>query len=411
MRLLLVHQNFPGQFRQLAPYLEQRGHQLVAICSHQRPVALQGPVLRYAEPAKPPGVPLGTQLWHEGLERAAAVARLCWQLEQQGWRPDCILAHSGWGETLGIAEVWPEVPQILWPELWVKPEHGGHGLDPLKGPATLDTRLEQLGRNSLTRAALDQAQAWVLPTRHQANSFPGVFQGPAMRVIHEGIDTQLACPNPGVSYEVRGVRIDRSVPTITFVNRNLERLRGFDTLMRALPEIQRQHPSVRVLIVGDNEAGYGGGASDGRPLKQLLLEELAGQLDLERIHFLGRIPHPSLLGILQASWVHVYLSDPFILGWSLLEAMACGCCIVGSAGMPVAEVITDGVEGLLVPMHNPSALAQRVLLLLNDGELRRRLAAAARQAALAWDQSQTLPQLTALVEGFCSREQRAQLAG
>jgi glycosyltransferase involved in cell wall biosynthesis len=398
VRLLLVHQNFPGQFRQLAPYLEQRGHQLVAICSHQRPVALNGPVLRYGEPAKPPGLPLGTQLWHEGLERAAAVARLCQQLHQQGWQPDRILAHTGWGESLGIAEVWPEVPQILWPELWIQPEHGGHGSDPLKGPASLDTRLEQLGRNSLTRAALDQAQAWVLPTRHQANSFPAAYQGNRMRVIHEGIDTQLACPDPAVSYEVRGVRIDRSVPTITFVNRNLERLRGFDTFLRALPEIQRSHPSVRVLIVGDNEAGYGGAPPGGRPLKEQLLEELAGQLDLERIHFLGRIPHPSLIGILQASWVHVYLSDPFILGWSFLEAMACGCCLVGSAGMPVAEVISDGVEGLLVPMHNPEAVAQRVDLLLGDAGMRQRLSQAARQAALRWDQSHTLPQLAALVE-------------
>lgn len=398
MRLLLVHQNFPGQFRQLAPYLEQRGHQLVAICSHQRPVALNGPVLRYAEPAKPPGLPLGTQLWHEALERAAAVARLCQQLHQQGWQPDRILGHTGWGETLGIAEVWPEVPQILWPELWIQPEHGGYGCDPLKGPVTLESRLEQLGRNSLTRAALEQAQAWVLPTRHQANSFPAAYQGGRMRVIHEGIDTQLACPNPAVSYEVRGVQIDRSVPTITLVNRNLERLRGFDTFMRALPEIQRRHPSVRVLIVGDNEAGYGGGHPSGRPLRQLMLEELAGHLDLERIHFLGRIPHPSLIGILQASWVHVYLSYPFILGWSLLEAMACGCCIVGSAGMPVAEVINDGVEGLLVAMDDPAALAQRIGLLLGDAGLRQRLSQAARQASLPWDQSQTLPQLAALVE-------------
>ena len=398
MRLLLVHQNFPGQFRQLAPYLEQRGHELVAICSHQRPVALKGPVLRYPEPTKPPGWPLGSQLWHEGLERAAAVARLCQQLNQQGWQPDRILAHTGWGETLAIAEVWPQVPQILWPELWIQPQHGGFGSDPLKGPATLETRLEQVGRNSLTRAALDQAQAWVLPTRHQAESFPAAYQGNRMRVIHEGIDTQVACPNPAVNYEVRGVRIDRSVPTVTFVNRNLERLRGFDTFLRALPQIQRSHPSVRVLIVGDNEAGYGGGPPGGRPLKQQLLEELAGQLDLERIHFLGRIPYPSLIGILQASWVHVYLSDPFILGWSLLESMACGCCLVGSAGMPVQEVITDGVEGLLVPMHNPAALAQRVGLLLNDAPLRQRLSSAARQASLAWDQSVMLPKLVALIE-------------
>ena len=398
MRLLLVHQNFPGQFRQLVPYLEGRGHELVGICSHQRPVGFQGLLLRYAEPAKVAGLPLGSQLWHEGLERAAVVARLCEQLQLQGWCPDRILAHCGWGETLAMAEVLPHVPQILWPELWLKPEHGGYGSDPQKPPITLEAHLEQVGRNHLTRASLTQASAWVLPTRHQANSFPAAFQGPRLHVVHEGIDTQLACPNPQVAYEMRGMAIDRSVPTITFVNRNLERLRGFDTFLRSLPRIQREHPTVRVVIVGDNEAGYGGGHPAGRPIREVLLEELAGQLDLERIHFLGRVPHPQLIALLQASWVHVYLSYPFILGWSLLEAMACGCCVVGSRGMPVAEVIQDGIEGLLVPMDQPDKLASRVLHLLDDGALRDRLGAAAREAALAWDQSQTLPRLAQLIE-------------
>jgi glycosyltransferase involved in cell wall biosynthesis len=398
VRLLLIHQNFPGQFRQLAPYLQQRGHELVGICSHQRPVGLACELLRYPEPAKAPGLALGSQLWDEGLQRSAAVARMGADLEQRGWRPDRILGHCGWGETLALREVWPEVPQILWPELWVRPEHGGYGSDPLKPPVSLEGQLEQLGRNCLTRAALAQAVAWVLPTRHQAESFPAEFQGPRMRVIHEGIDGQLACPNPGVNYEVRGVRIDQSVPTITFVNRNLERLRGFDTFMRALPLIQRQHPTVRIMIVGDNEAGYGGGHPSGRPIRELLLEELAGQLDMERIHFFGRIPHPALIALLQASWVHVYLSYPFILGWSLLEAMACGCCVVGSEGMPVEEVIQPGLNGLLVPMGNGEALAQQVLSLLGNKSFRNQLGAAARQTALAWDQKVVLPQLTDLVE-------------
>ena len=374
----------------------------MAICSHERPLA-EGPglqVLRYAEPAKPQQpLPHGSLLWHEGLERAKAVVQVCRSLVNKGWQPDCIAAHSGWGESLGLRELWPRVPLVLWPELWLRPEHMGHGSDPLIQASALDQQLEQLGRNALTRAALSQANAWVLPTEHQAQSFPPEFQGKQMHVIHEGIDTHLACPNPEVSFEVRGIPINRNVPTLTFVNRNLERLRGFDTFMRALPAIQRQHPTVRTLIVGDNEGGYGGGHPSGRPLREIMLEELAGELDLERIHFLGRIPHPALIALLQASWVHVYLSYPFILGWSLLEAMACGCCIVGSEAMPVEEVIHNGVEGVLVPMGDPGKLAQRVLALLADRSMRQRLGAAAREAALGWDQGVTLPQLTALVEG------------
>ena len=404
MRLLLIHQNFPGQFRQLAPHLEQQGHELVAIASHQRPIALKGRVLRYQEPEGLNGVPLGTQIWHDGLQRAARVARIAEQLQQEGWWPDLILAHSGWGETLGLQEVWTSVPQILWPELWVRPEHGGYGIDSLKPPAGLDSRLEQLGRNALTRTALAAANAWVLPTRHQADSLPIEFRDQRLHVIHEGIDTRLAHPNPEVNFEVRGVPIDRSVPTITFVNRNLERLRGFDMFMRSLPAIQQQHQKVRVLIVGDNDAGYGGGHGDGPPLRQRMLQDLAGQLDLERIHFLGRVPHPVLMALLQASWVHVYLSYPFVMGWSLLEAMACGCCIVGSRGMPVEEAIEHNVEGRLIPMGQPDALAKEVLQLLGSPDIRSRLGAAARRRALLYDQRLTLASMTSLIESQVAAE-------
>ena len=398
MRLLLIHQNFPGQFRQLAPHLEQRGHELIAIASHQRPIALKVVLSGMRSPSLP-GVPLGTQIWHEGLERAARVARIAEKLERNGWRPDLILAHSGWGETLGLHEVWPTVSQILWPELWVRPEHGGYGVDPMKPSPGLDSRLEQLGRNALTRTALASASSWVLPTHHQAASLPTEFRDQRLHVIHEGIDTRLAHPNPEVSFEVRGVTINRSVPTtITFVNRNLERLRGFDMMMRSLPFIQEQHPDVRVLIVGDNEPGYGGGDSHALPLRQRMIQELSGQLDMERVHFLGRVPHPVLMALLQASWVHVYLSYPFVLGWSLLEAMACGCCIVGSHGMPVAEAIEHDVEGRLVPMDDPIALAQEVLKLLASPESRRRFGTAARRRALLYDQRLTLTAMTSLIE-------------
>ena len=375
----------------------------MAICSHSRPLGAGIQGWRYKEPAKPP-VPmnLGQHLWYESLQRAEAVAHICFLLEEKGWRPDRILAHSGWGETLGIKEVWPQVPQILWPELWMRPEHGGYGIDPLLPPSGLKQSVEQLGRNALTRIALDQASAWVMPTQHQARSLPPTFQGSSLNVIHEGIDTSLACPNPSVSFVVRGITINRSIPTITFVNRNLERLRGFDQFMRALPALQRQWPDLRILIVGDSEKGYGNPHPSGNPLRQVMLDELAGQLDLERIHFLGRVPYSQLLAILQASWVHVYLSYPFVLGWSLLEAMSCGCGIVGSCGMPVEEVIYNGVEGLLVPMDNSDALAARVSALLSNPALRQQLGNAARKRALAFDQSRTLPKLSALIEGGLS---------
>jgi glycosyltransferase involved in cell wall biosynthesis len=371
----------------------------VAICSHQRPVHVNCRVLRYEEPLHlPQPVPYGTALWHEALQRAERVAHVCDGLVGEGWRPDRILAHSGWGETLGLRNVWPDVPQLLWPELWVLPEHGGYGVDPQKPAVVLAHQLDQLGRNSITAAALSQAAAWVLPTQHQAQSLPTPFQGEALHVIHEGIDTTVARPNPTVTFQVRGVDIDRSVPTLTLVNRNLERMRGFDVFMRALPALFQAEPRLRVIVVGGNELGYGGGDASQGPLRARMLSELSGQLDFNRLYFLGRVPYPQLLAVLQASWVHVYLSYPFVLSWSLLEAMACGCAIVGSRGMPVEEVITHGVEGLLVEHDRPDQLASRVLQLLQSEEMRTRLGQAARQKAQQFDLSLTLPRLTQLIE-------------
>ena len=407
VRFLLIHQNFPGQFRQLLPHLIRRGHEVVGICSHQRPLPeLPGlSILRYEEPpASPPGLAQGSCLWNEALLRADAVAELCKTLNQQGWIPDAIAAHCGWGETLALNTVWPGVPQILWPELWLRPEHMGHGVDPQLANSAESLARSQISRNLLTRSALSMANAWVMPTDHQANSLPEAFRGDRLQVIHEGIDAKtLARPDDSVHFAIRGIPINRSVPVLTLVNRQLERLRGFDTFMRALPCLQHAHPDLRVLIVGDNENGYGGGHPSGKALREVMHDELKGQLDEQRIHFLGRIPHPHLIKVLQASTVHVYLSYPFILGWSLLEAMACGCCIVGSEGPPVNEVIDHQREGLLVPHNNPSAVARAVDYLLRNPDERMKLQRAARQRALLYDQRLTLPRLTRLLERMATQ--------
>ena len=403
MRILLIHQNYPGQFRQLIPLLQEDGHELRAICSHQRPISDDVRVHRYEGPdlsglASAAIAAPGLDYWAEGLARAPQVAWCAEQWRREGWSPDLILGHSGWGETLLLHQVWPQCPSVLWPELWVKPQHAGIVMPPHGPGPTLQQSADHSARNCLTRAALASANAWVMPTRYQAESLPAEFQDSRLHIIHEGINCEVACPREDVQYEVRGIRVDRSVPTVTFVNRNLEHLRGFDVFMRALPQVLRRHQDVRVLIVGDNGFGYAGDRSNEVPLKQRLLAELDGQLDLDRVHFLGRIPYPSLLAMLQASWVHVYLTKPFILGWSLLEAMACGCALIGSEGMPVSEVLTDRRNALIVPGGDPSAVAASVLDLLSNASLRLQLGQQARRDAMAWDQSVMWPRFQSLFE-------------
>ena len=401
MRVLLIHQNFPGQFRQLLPLLKADGHDLRAICSHHRPLPDDILVQRYAEPDLSPLASFdapGLPFWAEALSRAPQVAQLANQLRLEGWSPDLILGHSGWGETLLLKNVWPKVPIVIWPELWVQPKHAGIIMSPSGFGPSLHQLADHTARNHLTSAALSSASAWVLPTQYQADSFPTNYQNERLHVIHEGINTRLASPRQDASYIVRGIKIDRTVPTITFVNRNLERLRGFDVFMRALPQILRANSKVRVLIIGDNGGGYAVGAEQGPPLKQRMLEELEGELDLERIHFLGRVPYEALLIILQASWVHIYLTKPFILGWSLLEAMSCGCTIVGSEGMPVAEVLRHGHNSLLVPIHSHEELARAVADLLANSSLRCLLGENARRDALKWDQKMMWPRFKGLFE-------------
>ena len=407
MRFLLIHQNFPGQFRQLVPFLSERGHEVVGICSHERPLPpiTNVQILRYKEP-KPisESLPGDTKLWHEALTRSQAVARLCIQLKKHNWVPDAIGAHCGWGETLCLKTIWPHTPQIIWPELWMQPMHLGYGIDPLLPKLPEPAELSQLGRNLLTKLALNMADQWVLPTKHQANSFPQEFKTDKMIILHEGIDAKnIAKPNPTIRIQSKNDAGNQETPILTFINRQLERLRGFDTFMRALPSLQNKHKNLQTYIVGDNDAGYGPPHPSGRTLKDIMLEELDGNLDLTRIHFLGRIPHPRLIQLLQTSTVHVYLSYPFILGWSLIEAMACECCIVGSEGAPVGEVIENRREGLLIPRDDHVALAENVNFLLKNHEIRKKLGKAARQRALMYDQRLMLPQIASLFEELASQ--------
>jgi len=399
VKILIIHQNFPGQFRQLVPHLLAQGHDLRALCSHKRSIDLPIQLDRYEPPdEKALHNPVhGLCFWSEALIRAPIVWQHCLSFFNQGWHPDLILGHSGWGETLLLHEIWPNIPQIIWPEMWIQPIHAGIGIEEGRDEPTLAQRMEFESRNQLTRAALSHATAWVVATRHQAESFPSDLRCQRLNIIHEGINTAVARPDLTANYIVRGISIDSKVPTITFVNRNLERLRGFHQFMRALPIIQRCHPTVRVMIIGDNGTGYAGGEVDGRSLREVMLEELDGQLDIERLHFLGRIPYQALIAILQASWVHVYLTYPYILGWSLLEAMACGCCIVGSSGMPLEEVIQHSKNGMLVKMDQPKKLAYMICSLLANSGLRQQLGSQARLDSLGWDQSIMLPRLEELL--------------
>ena len=299
-------------------------------------------------------------------------------LREGGWIADAVLYHCSWGEGLYLRDVWPEQRLVAYPELYGSPLVMGYGFDQSLGPVPADLSISMHHLNLLSQAAIATSDALICPTRYQRDSFPSHLRQ-RFHVIHEGVDVSSIAP-----YADRWLLMGSQLalrpgdPVVTYCSRHLEPLRGFPTFMRAVSLLQQLHSSVQVIIVGENGKGYGPASEHPGGHQGAMLEELAGQLDLERLHFVGRTDYQRLLGIFQVSCAHVYLTYPYALSWSLLEAMACGAPVVGSRGLPVEEVIRHRENGLLVDFNSPEQLAQALLELLEDGDLRSRLAAAAR---------------------------------
>ena len=362
MKLLLVHQNFPGQFRDLGPALCDRGHELMAIGSSQRPSDPRIEVLRYEHKLEErSGVNPQSKEVEEWIRRSHHVAKLAMALKQRGWAPDVMLAHPGWGEAMLLRQVFPSTPLVIWPELWLRPEH--LGID----PAEMSVGQMQYLRikNWLIDGAMADASLAVLPTRYQANTFPQQWQN-KIAVVHEGVpEAMLQMPRLQQLTIAEGVTLGPDVPVVTFISRNLEPMRGFHTFMRSLPSLLANHPTVQVVIVGGDEVSYSSAPDDGRSWREHLLEELGDQLDRERVHLFGRMPHDQLQKLYRRSDLHVYLSKAFVLSWSLLELMACGTPVLAEANPMMEELIQPGINGALW-RGQPESLAKAILTLLRN---------------------------------------------
>jgi len=378
VRLLLIHQNFPGQFRHLAAGLAQRGHELIGLGTTQGPELPAGMLYgSYAEPDPATGC-LDPEL-EAAVGRAERVLHACQALEHEAGRPDAVILHSGWGEGLYLRDLWPDVPLVAYPELYGSPLLVGFGFDHDLGPMPADLPGRLRRHNLLSLAALQDSDAVICPTQFQRDTFPTPLRE-RIEVIHEGVDLEAITPSPERCVDLgHGLILRSGDPVVTFCSRHLEPLRGFHTFMRALPALQHAHPEVRVLIVGENSTGYGHASLHPDGHRGALLEELEGRLDLDRIHFLDRIPYGHLLALFQITAAHVYFTYPYALSWSCLEAMACGAAVVGSLSPPVQEAIRHGESGLLVEFNEPAQLAAALLELLQRPQLRARLGAGARR--------------------------------
>jgi glycosyltransferase involved in cell wall biosynthesis len=412
MNILFIHQNFPGQFKHLAPALVQQGHHVLAMTMQKtEATAWQGvQLVRYSATR---GTTANIHPWVSDFEtktiRAEACFRAALQMKAQGYAPDIIIAHPGWGESLFLKEVWPSANIGIYCEFYYRPQGADVGFDP-EFPAKDEgdvCRLKLKNINNLLH--FEVADAGISPTHWQASTFPEPFRK-QISVIHDGIDTDALAPNPDVSLVLNmadgeQLTLTKRDEVITFVNRNLEPYRGYHIFMRALPELLKRRPNAIVLIVGGNDVSYGARPEGNQTWKDLFIQEVRPQIsdsDWARVRFLGNLPYQHFIPLLQLSTVHVYLTYPFVLSWSLLEAMSVGCAIVASDTQPLREAIIHDETGRLVDFFDANALVNATCDLLDHPQERDRLSKNARAFAIAHYDLKTvcLPQQLDWVNGL-----------
>jgi len=385
MDLLFVHQNFPGQFRHSAAALAaDKSNRVVALGINAQGYPTPGVAYgRYAIRRKPAqdAAPL-LQDFQSKIIRGEAAAGAAADLKAKGFDPDVIVVHPGWGEQLFLKDVWPKARMLAFMEFFYRAEGLDTNFDREFSVDSLSARARTRAKNANHLLALDAADWCYSPTRWQRASLPEVYL-PKTSVVFDGIDTDFIAPDRAAVFALPdGRSVKAGDEVLTFVNRNLEPYRGFHIFMRALPAIQKARPQAVTLIVGGDEVSYGAMPADAKTWRERMLREVGDRLDLSRIAFLGRIPYPDYRRLLQVSRAHAYLTYPFVLSWSMLEALAAECLVVGSATPPVKEALRAGGNGLLVDFFDIDAWVRTIAKALADPREFQPLRKAARAGVL-----------------------------
>jgi glycosyltransferase involved in cell wall biosynthesis len=413
MRFLFVHQNFPGQYRHLALHLAGRGDQVAAIgekanLRRQRTLVPGIRLLGYELPAQAaqgsPDPALGA-----ALSRGRAAAGAAAALRAGGFTPDVIFAHLGWGEAIFLKDVFPQAKLVLYCEFFYRPRGADVGFDP-EFPIRPETLLSLRVRNAPFLMALDAADHGIAPTQWQRQQFPARYTS-EISVVHDGVDTERVTPQAAARFAIPNsdVVLSATDEVVTYVARNLEPYRGFHSLMRAIPDIQRRRPKARIVVVGGDEVSYSPRLPKGQTYRERLKQEMGDAIDWSRVFMPGRIAYADYLDLLRISAAHVYLTYPFVLSWSMLEAMSAGVVVIGSRTPPVEEVIRHGENGLLVNFFSPRDIAGQVERALTDAEGARLIRERARRTIVdRFDLRRVcLPQQVRLAEAPSSRRAAA----
>jgi glycosyltransferase involved in cell wall biosynthesis len=411
-KILFVHNGAPGRFAFLARLLLARGDELMLLNPPDGTDLAGVPTVRWqpergsAEGIYPPATKAEADIIR-GVAAAAAATRT---IREGGFTPDLIVGHPGWGEMAFLHDAFPDARQIQIGEYYYRARGGDVGFDPEFAATDFRSDLVVTGKNAVLAMSLAEADRIVCPTPFQANLFPAAFRDKAV-VIHEGIDTETTRPREGVRIQLGDGRVlDGTAPVVTFVNRAFEPMRGVHVFLRALPRLLAARPDVQVLMIGaDIPPVYGARPAGGGTWKAAMLAELGDRLDLSRVHFTGPLSYEQLLAAFSISAAHVYLTYPFVLSWSLLDAMACECLLVASDTAPVRDVISHGRDGLLVDFFDVEGLADTLAKVCTAPEDYSPLRRAARAKVVAEYDRRTVtePAWLALIDDLLSRRRGA----
>ncbi len=383
MKFLFVHQNFPGQYLHIVRHLVRAKKHDVVFVSEPNANRIDGVrVVPYPKPAGPPAeVHVAARKLDAALRRADIVAHTAQNLKQLGFRPDIIIGHHGWGELLNVRDVWPDTPLLGYFEFYYSADGIDVGFDP-EFPTHPAEHPRIRAKNGVNLLALNLGAHGQTPTKWQLSTYPE-WARPCITLLPEGVDLDICKPNAEVRrrpLKINGTTIRPGDKLVTYVARDLEPYRGFHVMMRAVPHLLRARKDVRVVLVGADGISYGRPPPEGT-WRQKMLEELGDRIDPDRVLFPGRLDYKLYAAMLQRSDAHVYLSYPFVASWSLREALATGCVVIGGDTPTVSEFVRDKKNGLLVPFFDSQGLANTVLGALEDAAMARRLREGARRYA------------------------------
>lgn len=404
MRILFLHRNFPGQFLHLARSLARDPGNRVVFITERQDRSIPGVLKAVYTLRERDGSKAHPYLrtYEEAILHGQAAARAALDLKKKGFVPDIIFGHT-WGQNLFMKDVFPDAPLVGYFEWFYKAHGADVGFDPAR-LVTIDTKAGVRIKNSHILVDLTTCDAGICPTRWQHEQFPAEFRH-KIHVIHDGVDTDYFSPNPCARLVLPELDIDLSNAReiVTYVSRGLEPYRGFPQFMEACASIVGRRPECHIVVVGQDKPFYGIDLPEGKTFRQLALEQI--KLDMSRVHFTGYIPYDRYLRVLQASSVHVYLTYPFVLSWSMLEAMSTGCLVLASRTPPVTEVIEDGRNGILFDFFSPSELADKLCYALDHPDDTAPIRQQARRTILdRYDLKDLLPRQVKLLTEVAGRK-------